>query len=197
MIHHKQNRMKKLFVCFASLAVIMTACNNEAKDSVAKADSTNDVKEDKSPAAIKTDESTTDFLVRAADGGMAEVKCGQIAQEKGMDRKVTRFAAMMVKDHTNANAEVKALAASRNVTLPATPSDENQKNSASLNEKKGKDFDKAYMDMMVADHKKAIDLFEAAEKDTKDAEVKTFITNTIPKLKMHLDSAQAIRKAIK
>ena len=188
--------MKRLFFSFIALAILLSACNNDAKDSVQKADSTNEAKEDKSPSAITTDEATTDFLVKAADGGLAEVKGGAMGEAQGTNPAVKRFAAMMVKDHTGANAQVKSLAAARNVTLPTAPSEDHQQKAKSVGGKQGKDFDKAFMDMMVDDHKKTIDLFESAEKDTKDNEVKTFITNTLPKLKMHLDSAQAIRKLV-
>ena len=53
------------------------------------------------------------------------------------------------------------------------------------------------MTAMVKDHQEAIDLFEKASGNVKDSEVKTFIDNTLPKLRMHLDSAKAVQKAIK
>ena len=189
--------MKKMVLLFCVCSCIYASCNNEAKDSVEKADSANEAKEDATPAATQPDEATSNFLVKAADGGMAEVSAGQLGEKKGTNAGVKRFAAMMVHDHTGANAEVKALAAARNVTLPAATSDDNQQKAAKLGEKTGKDFDKSYMEMMVDDHKKTIDLFEDAEKNSKDTKVKTFITNTLPKLKMHLDSAQAIQKTLR
>jgi len=179
------------------LATVLVACNNEAKDSVEKADSTNEVKQDATPAALQTDQETTDFLVQAANGGMAEVETGKLAQTKATHADVKRFASMMVMDHTDANGKVKAFAAARNVTLPATVSEEKKDNATKLAEKTGKDFDKDYMDMMVKDHKETIDLFEKGYDKSKDAEVKTFINNTLPKLKQHLDSAQAIQKILK
>ena len=39
--------------------------------------------------------------------------------------------------------------------------------------------------------------FEDASDDVKDSEVKTFIDNTLPKLRMHLDSAKAVQKSLK
>jgi putative membrane protein len=103
---------------------------------------------------------------------------------------------MMVQDHSAANEQVKSLASARNVTLPATPSEEKTNKLNSLSQKTGKAFDKEFMDMMVDDHQDAIRLFEK-HNDSKDAEVGTFITNTLPKLKMHLDSAQAVRKRLR
>ena len=103
----------------------------------------------------------------------------------------------MVNDHTGANAQVKSLSAARGIVLPPAPSPEHQQKADQVGQKTGKAFDAAYMDMMVDDHKKTISLFEKASKETKDNEVKTFIEQTLPKLRAHLDSAQAVRKAVK
>jgi len=191
--------MKKRTLALFAMPLLMAACNNQASDSVDKADSANEAKLDSpsSRPAITTDEASTNFLVKAADGGLAEVKTGETAQQKATNAKVKQFASMMVTDHTGANAEVKSLAAARNVTLPAVPGEDNMKKGEDLAKKSGTDFDKSYMNLMVDDHQKTIDLFEDASDDVNDAEIKTFINNTLPKLRMHLDSAKAIRSRLK
>jgi putative membrane protein len=195
----KTHHMKKI-ILFLAAPLLFAACNNEAKDSVEKADSTNTAKMDTSnnnPPTISTDEESTRFLVDAANGGMAEVDLSKLAREKASNPKVKDFAAMMVNDHTSANSEVKTLAAKRNVTLPSTPGDEKKRTYDDLNAKSGADFDKAYMKTMVDDHEATIRLFEKASNNVNDTEVKTFVDNTLPKLKVHLDSAKAVRKILK
>ena len=66
-----------------------------------------------------------------------------------------------------------------------------------LKNKTGAAFDKAYMSMMVSDHKKDVSEFDKAGKMCKDQECIAFASKTLPTLHMHLDSAQAINKAIK
>jgi putative membrane protein len=188
--------MKKVLPLLIGLGLLSFACNNEANDSVDTADSANEAKQD-NQTTPGFDQASSDFLVKAADGGMAEVEAGQLAQEKGTNAKVKSFASMMVSDHSGANSQVKSLAAARNISLPATVSDENKNKKDDLAKKTGADFDKAYMDLMVDDHQKTINLFENASGDVKDAEVKTFVDNTLPKLRMHLDSAKAIRDGLK
>lgn len=163
-----------------------------------KADSINEANSrDAANTGVVTDEATTDFLVRAADGGMAEVQLGELAQQKATNARVRGFGAMMVQDHTMANDQVKALAAQRNITLPASVSDEHKNKADDLAKKTGKDFDKAYMNAMVSDHEKTIDLFKTGAEKCNDPEVKTFANNTIPKLQQHLDSAKAVQKLLK
>ena len=191
--------MKRFYLILLATSVFVWSCNNEAKDSVEKADSANQAKID-SPAVqptIVADEETSSFLVRAVNGGMTEVKLGDIAQQKGANQKVKDFGSMMVHDHSAANEQLKTLAAQRNVTIPADVSDESKKDIDDLAKKSGRDFDKAYINAMVKKHEGTIDMFEKAAGKSNDAEVKTFINNTLPKVKEHLDSAKVIQKALK
>jgi putative membrane protein len=191
--------MKKRSIAFA-LPFLLLACNNEGKDSVEKADSANEAKMDSNSTTsqtLQTDEASSSFLVKAADGGLTEVRMGELGQQKATNTSVKNFATMMINDHTGANDQVKSLAAQRNVTLPDAPAADNQKNVEDLAKKTGKDFDKAFMDAMINDHEKTVDLFKSASSKSNDADVKAFADNTLPKLQMHLDSAKAIRKMLK
>jgi putative membrane protein len=191
--------MKRIACLFLVPAIVLSACNNDAKDSVEKADSANKAKLD-SPMnnqTIVADQETASFLVDAANGGMTEVQLGQLAQQKATNAKVKEFGAMMVHDHSAVNDQVKNLAAARNVTLPATVGDAKQKQIDDLNKKTGSDFDKSYMKAMVDAHQNTIDLFKSSVDKVNDTEVKTFINNTLPKVQTHLDSAKAVQKQLK
>lgn len=138
-----------------------------------------------------------DFLEDAAMGGMAEVEMGKVASTKATNPEVKKFAQMMVQDHTNANTELKALAAKKNVTLP-TEVDSSTK--SMLDEMKGKtgaDFDKEYVDEMVADHEKDVAAFEKQSTSATDADVKAFAAKTLPTLKKHLEQIKAIQAKLK
>ncbi len=55
--------------------------------------------------------SDSQFAKKAAQGGMAEVKMGQLAQDKGTSDSVKKFGQRMVEDHTKAGDELKKAAA--------------------------------------------------------------------------------------
>lgn len=191
--------MKRFFLILLTSPLLILSCNNEAKDPVEKADSINNARID-SPAVqspVMVDEETSDFLVKAANGGMTEVKLGELAQQKAVNPKVKEFGSMMVHDHSAVNDQVKALASQRNVALPTGVSEESQKDIDDCNKKSGNDFDKAYINAMIKKHESTIDMYEKAANKSNDAEVKTFINNTLPKVKQHLDSAKVIKKALK
>jgi putative membrane protein len=131
--------------------------------------------------------------MEAAQGGMMEVQLGSYAQQNALSERVKAFGAMMVRDHSKANDELKSIATTKSITLPADMSNsKDKKEMDELMKKTGKDFDKAYMKMMVDDHKKDVKAFEDASKDVKDTELKNFASSTLPVLKVHLDSAKAI-----
>src|ERR1700690_1433893 len=60
----------------------------------------------------------TNFILAAAQGGMTEVKLGELASPSGARDDVKSFGQMMVKDHTAINDDLKAFAAQKGVTLP-------------------------------------------------------------------------------
>lgn len=136
------------------------------------------------------------FMAAAADAGMTEVKASQAAQQRASGDRVKQFAAMMITDHTQAGDKLKAIAQAKNVALPPDVSDAHQKAIDELKQKSGTAFDKAYMKMMVKDHEGAVHDFEQAASQVQDSSLKQFVINTLPTLKMHLDSAKAVEKGL-
>jgi len=205
-------------------AVLMVSCNNGGKDNTSTTDSTNmttttttDTGTGVAPstttdtsmgrhadtsmagrtttaAANNVDDKDRKFIMEAASGGMMEVQAGQLAATNASNDRVKAFGNMMVEDHTNANNQLKALASSKNVTVPDSMMSKHRQHIDMLKKKTGKDFDKAYMNMMVMDHNEDVNKFQMESKNAKDADVKGFATNTLPVLRKHLDSAKAINK---
>ncbi len=170
-----------------------TACNsNKTEDSKEVAEEQNDAKLDDTSV-----EDDAKFAIAAADGGMLEVKLGELASTNASSKAVKDFGENMVKDHSKANDELKALAQQKNITLPMALSDDKQKDFDDLAKKKGKEFDKAYASYMVDDHKEDIDEFEKAAKNCKDPDVKSWADGKVPTLQHHLEMAQSVKDATK
>jgi putative membrane protein len=142
---------------------------------------------------LMIDQQTKDFTADAATGGMMEVESGKIAEQNAQSKSVKDFGEMMVEDHTKVNDNLKNIASQKNIDLPASVTDNQRKDIYKLSKKTGSNFDKAYVDMMVEDHKKDIEAFKKAEGNISDNDIKNFILNTLPILQKHLDSIQAIK----
>lgn len=195
--------MKKLsiYLLSGSLALFCFSCNNSQPSSTEAAKDSNATKmsDSTSANAMATTVSKADqnFAVDAANAGMTEIQAGQMAEEKGMEKDVKDYGKMMVKDHTEAADKLKTIAAGKNITLPSSVSPEMQKNLDDLQSKTGKDFDKAYLDMMVSDHKKVISSFEDEAKNGSDADIRAFADSTLHTLHHHLDQAEKCNKMLK
>jgi putative membrane protein len=150
-----------------------------------------------STMASTLDHDDQEFVNKAAQGGMAEVVLGQMASSKGTSPDVKNFGNRMVSDHGKANDELKQLAQTKGVTLPADIDDESKKMSDKLSTLSGKDFDKAYISGMVDDHEKDVKEFEKASKDAKDPDLKAWATKTLPTLQDHLKMAKEAKSKLK
>lgn len=92
------------------------------------------------------------FLRKAAEQGIAEVKLGQLAVEKGSSDDVKAFAQKMVDDHSKMNSEIAEVADTMGVMLPKTMNKEDQAEYDKLKRLFGNDFDTEYLTLMVKDH---------------------------------------------
>jgi len=132
------------------------------------------------------------FYKKAAEGGIAEVEQGKLAQQKGQSKAVKDFGMMMVKDHTAANDRLKTLAAKKGIELPSSSSMGQMATKAKLEILSGETFDKSYVKGMVKDHKEDIEQFEQEAKNGKDAEARAFASKTLPTLHAHLKMIEKI-----
>lgn len=189
---------KKTSLLVFSLAILV-ACNNadnKADDTVETADSANESRQDnaRNDTTLVVDEKSSEFLVRAANSTMTELEMVRNAGQVSSIQHVKNFALMLGKDHDALQQQIKSLAATKNIVLPAAVDAEDQKDINDLAEKTGKNYDKQFINEIIDRHKSGIKLYEDAAKDANDADIKAFANNTLAKLRMHLDSAQAIKK---
>ncbi len=185
----KHNTIIRLASMFA-VGAFLAACNSH--DSVKEANTENSQKADSMQVA-PVSEKDSKFLTSAASGGMMEVELGNLAQQQASNARVKAFGAMMVRDHSKANDELKKIAGDKQVSLPVEMSNHHQMMVDDLKKKSGKDFDKAYIDMMVDDHHEDIEAFKEAAGDAVDSDIRGFAGRTLPTLQTHLDSATAIK----
>jgi putative membrane protein len=124
------------------------------------------------------------FVEKAALDGMTEVELGKIAQQNAESKDVKAFGARMVKDHSKANAELKSIAQSRGLQVPAKLDEEHQAMVDKFSAMSGAQFDAAYAKNMSEDHAKAIALFKEASEGS-DPQLAGFAQKTLPTLKEH------------
>jgi putative membrane protein len=187
----KKVKLFSLLFAASFFALVSCGTKNSQDDSAEIAEEQNEQKFDDSNL-----EGDTEFAVAAADGGMLEVQLAQLALTKASSPEVKEFAQSMVDDHSKTNEELKSLAETKNITLPSAISDEKQKDYEKLAEKSGADFDKAYSEFMVKDHKDDVDQFKKAAEKCEDPDIKSWAASKLPVLEHHLSMAESMEDAV-
>jgi putative membrane protein len=198
--------MKNVYLSLAILlgAVLPWSCNSNntaTSDTIDSTDSRmntddsintlNNAANEVNTTPLSKDDST--FVMEAAVGGLMEVEAGNIAQQVSTNQRVKDFAAMMVRDHAQANTELKSMVSGR-IMLPDTLPADKRKHMESMSKMSGKAFDRHYVNMMVTDHAKDIDKFKKASTSAMDAQLKSWAAGKLPTLQMHKDSVDALKK---
>jgi len=137
------------------------------------------------------------FLEKAAEGGMAEVEFGKLAERNAQSQEVKDFGKLMVDDHSKANDELNQIASQAGATLPAGLSTSDNTTKEHLSKMQGDAFDKAYMRHMVADHQQDVSEFKQETTAGKDPQLKDWAAKTLPTLQQHLQLAERVDAKVK
>lgn len=141
------------------------------------------------------DQPGMEFLNHAIEGGLTEVAASKLAVANSTNPDVVEFAKMMINDHTKADNALDSIKYDQLVTGKDTISGEHRVILDSLATKKGADFDKAYIGMMVKDHDGAVELFTEATSD-KNSHIHYFAIDNLPTIKAHLEKAEELEKKL-
>lgn len=136
------------------------------------------------------------FAMKAAQGGMAEVKLGQLAEQRGSNPMVKEFGRRMVQDHSKANQQLMSVASSENIAIPKELDKSDQATYDRLSKLSGDEFDRAYARDMVKDHTKDVSDFQREANDGQNGAIKNFATQTLPTLQSHLNEARKMDSAV-
>jgi putative membrane protein len=127
-----------------------------------------------SALAADTNKEDAEYLQKTAQGTMAEVKMGEMAQKQAADERVKQFGKRMVDDHGKDLENLRQLASQKEVALPDAPSKKQRKEIDKLAALSGADFDKEYVKYEVKDHKDDVEENGKTMKKAVDPDVRKF-----------------------
>jgi len=146
-----------------------------------------------SPLALAADTKPAAFMQKAIQGNLAEIKVGQLAQQKGASDRVRHFGTVLEQDHSTANQQAMTAASSMGVTAPAEPSSKEQAEYRHLATLSGSEFDKAFVKAMVKDHKKDIAEYKKEAKAS-NSQAAGYAQQILPNLQKHLQLAESLER---
>ena len=154
------------------------------------------------PANAQKSQKLTDPEIAsvAVTANQIDIDNAKIALKKSKNADIRKFAETMAKDHQAVIDQAVALAKKLGVTPKDNPTTKaflagSVKTKAMLNSKKGKAFEKAYVDNEVAYHKAAINEVESVLiPDATNGELKSLLQSALPIFKEHLAHAEMVQK---
>jgi putative membrane protein len=136
------------------------------------------------------------FVANASAGGLAEVRLGQLAEQRGTSPAVRSFGEKMATDHTGMGKRLQVAAGQEHMTVSNDLNDEDRATYEKLSKLSGAAFDQAYAADMVSDHQHDIRDFEQEAKSGKNPTIRQFAEGSLPTLREHLELAQQMARSV-
>jgi putative membrane protein len=137
-----------------------------------------------------------DFMNKAAEANLTEIDIARVALQKSDNSDVRDYANMIQSDHTAALEDVTDLMKEKGLPAPKTLAADTRRDVDRMSGLSGAEFDREFVNMMVADHQKTLELFRDALANAQDPSVKKYAEDLTPKLEMHLDKAQRLQSKL-
>jgi putative membrane protein len=182
-----------LFGLGSGLLLALGACNSSnnteaSSDSTAGKMSSSDTVKASAPVADQ------DFVNYAVPGNTKEIIWLKAGIAQSSNHELKSHAHSMLKDHEKLDSTVKGyLSMHSDLIVPSVDTS----NVVNIQGKKGKEWDKAWVDQMVQDHSDLLDKLKKSQGDIKDTALLSIVNNTIPVVQSHLDMVKNIQKKMK
>jgi putative membrane protein len=195
--------MRKTYLNLSFVLVLIgaVACNTKEQSASGSHDS-NEVaeeqNEEKFDDASKEVRNDAEFVAEEVADNHAEVALAKVAVERSNDAEIKRIANDLIKSHEQKIKELGKFASAKAITVPNEPEDSDLRTVTNLREEKDiADFNKKWCKEAIDQHDEAIKEYEDQLDDTNDAELKTWISNTLPTLRKHRDELKACHDKLK
>ncbi len=133
-----------------------------------------------------------------------EIDLGKAAKKNAGTQAVKSYGEMLVKDHTEGDKKLEAIAKASGQKIPAEkPATEAEKaqeaqmkkEAAALKKLKGADFDREYLRMMVDGHEKELAAISSKMAEVTNPQLLDFLSALKPTLQHHADEARELQKS--
>ncbi len=136
------------------------------------------------------------FMLRAAQGDMAEISTSQLALKKSKSADVKQLAQRLITDHSQSLKAGMGLATLQGLPSPKGPCFADQAVAQKLMDASGKDFDKQFMAAQQEDHENTIALYNMELSQGQDPQVKAFAAQFLPGIESHAGQIYQVAKTV-
>ena len=136
------------------------------------------------------------FMVRAAEGNLAEITLAQLAMNKTKTPGVKSVAQTIIQGHSQAQTELMGLMTRKGMTMAPMLSPTHMAVQSALQKAKNASFDKMYMSGQTDDHENTIALFQAEIMNGGDADLKAYASKYLPDIVGHTIMIYTVAKQV-
>jgi putative membrane protein len=136
------------------------------------------------------------FLIKVAPCEHAQIEIDKLADKRAASPKVKEFAAQMVQDHQKCYDKLAETIKNHKIAVVSGFEKDKQADIDRLGKLQGAEFDREFLAYVIKHHQDGIAMFESQVKNGKNAELRTFADEALPKLREHLKHAQELAKIV-
>lgn len=140
-------------------------------------------------ANVKAD---SKFIREVTADNVLETSLGQLAERKAENSEVRQFAQRMVGEHGKLQSDWAAMASRNGVGYNTGFGKHHRKKLEQIQNLSGKEFDRAYMTLMIQNHKDYVDYFQKEGRAANSAQVRNLVSAGLPTLQQHWSMAKQI-----
>lgn len=180
------NKNKRLMASVVALSIALPAALAGGAEGQAAAQTSG-----QSTAQVSNDTDVL-FMEVATMSNLTEINTSRLALQKSTNARVRAYAQEMITHHTQAQAELNALAAAKGVKLTDKPGADQRLQYNRLTTLSGAAFDAAYKNVQVGGHQMTLDLIETYRTVAKDQQAAAYAAKTQPVVARHLAEAKTL-----
>jgi putative membrane protein len=145
------------------------------------------------PAATPAEQ---DFMRKIAEMDLSDIDMARLALQKSANPEVRDFADTIQRDLTASLEDLSSLMKAKGVSQPKIASPEARQDANRMAVLTGAEFDREFVNLIVADDQKAVDMSRHLIGIAMDPDVKKYAENLMPKLEMHLEKGQRLQSKL-
>lgn len=198
LINKEDMRFSSNSLCIGALLLIGAVTFSCGSKNSSETDS-NKVAEEANEDKFQSRDSEKDaeFVAKTVACNFGDIQMAQLAQQKSNNSQVVEIAKSVEAGHSKMLHDLESLAGKKAISVPSEPENGKKNKIESLiKESDIQDFNKEWCKEMVSTHESLIKDFENRWEDTKDADLKNWIAETLPHLRTHLDKIKSCDESI-
>jgi putative membrane protein len=137
-----------------------------------------------------------DFMRKTAEMALSDIDMARLALQKSANPDVRDFANTIQSDLKASLEDLSGLMRDKGVSQPKVASPDARQDANRMAALTGPEFDREFVNLIVADDQKAVDMGRHLIGIAIDPDVKKYAEDLMPKLEMHLEKGQRLQSKL-